>query len=123
LAAAASSIRDELDRAMEERKTARERFETSERGILDLVTRGLLAPRCALCGVAELYCEYGGHKKHSREKARWDRWAAQEQEARNKPNRILGPPPIPERKDLKPITTDDVQRAVEQLRAKQTDGA
>lgn len=104
LICAAASIRDELDRAMDERKTARERFETSERGILDLVARGLLAPRCSLCGPAELYCEYGGAAKHSREHARY-------QDSRVNETMASSVPRVP----LKPITDEDLQRVRAQI--------
>jgi hypothetical protein len=110
LICAAASIRDELDRAMDERKTARERFETSELGILNLVKRGLLAPRCPLCGSEELYCEYGGPIKHRRAHAYAGHLSQQ-------PPVILIPMPIPHPIDH-PITSEDVQRAVEELHKK-----
>ena len=121
LMGAACLICDESERATAERQTAKERFEASDQRVADLVTRGLLAPACPLCEPISPYCEYGGHKKHLREKAQRDRWAADEREARQQ--RILVPPPIPARDTLKPITTGDVQRAVEELRTKQTGGA
>ncbi|MGD0652527.1 MAG: hypothetical protein ABSA97_15530, partial [Verrucomicrobiia bacterium] len=115
---AACLIRDESERVTEERQTAKERFEASDQRVADLVTRGLLAPACALCEPGAPYCEYGGHRKHLRQAhAQSDSQAS----AHPEPKRILSPPPIPDRPILKQITAEDVQLAVQELHAKQPD--
>jgi hypothetical protein len=124
LMATASLIRDEADRAVADRQSSEEKLQASERRLADMVARGLLAPRCELCEPGDPYCEYGGYKKHAREKAQSDRWAAQQREALEQAPRILSPPPIPDRAHiLKQITAEDLQRAVEELRTKQSGGA
>jgi hypothetical protein len=119
LMGAACLIRDESERATAERQTDKERFEASDQRVADLVARGLLAPACPLCEPGAPYCEYGGHRKHSRQaQAQSDSQAS----AHPEPKHILSPPPIPDRPILKQITEEDVQQAVEQLRAKRGDG-